>query len=76
MFRQRTHVSHNTFKFLCKRLGSHLQRKNTHMREKILVESRIPMSLQRVGTRNTLCTLGEVYGVAESTISKIIRIFL
>ena len=46
------------------------------MREKISVESRIAMSLQRLGTGNTLCTVGEVYRVAESTISKIVRIFV
>ena len=33
------------------------------------------MSLQRPRTKNTLCTVGEVYGVAKSTILKIIRNF-
>ena len=75
MFKQRTRVCHNTFKFLCERLGPYLQKKNTRMRETISVESRIAMSLQRLGTGNTLCTVGEVYGVAESTISEIVRIF-
>ena len=72
MFKQRTRVCHNTFKFLCEKLGPYLQRKNTQMRETISVESRIAMSLQRLGTGNTLCTVGEVYGVAESTISEIV----
>ena len=45
------------------------------MRETISVESRIAMSLQRLRTENTLCTVGEVYGVAESTITNIVRIF-
>ena len=45
------------------------------MRGTISVESRIAMSLQRLGTGNTLCTVDEVYGVAESLISKIVRIF-
>jgi hypothetical protein len=45
------------------------------MRETISVESRIAMSLQRLGTGNILCTIGEIYGVAESTISEIVRIF-
>ena len=45
------------------------------MRETISVESRIVMSLQRLGTGNTLCIVKEVYGVVESTISKIVRNF-
>ena len=38
------------------------------MRKTISVESRVAMSLQRLGTGNTLCIVGEVYGVAVSTI--------
>ena len=30
------------------------------------------MSLQRFGIGNTLCIVGHVYGVAESTISEVI----
>ena len=45
------------------------------MREIISVESRIAMLLQRLGTGNTLYIVCEVYGVAESTISEIVRIF-
>jgi hypothetical protein len=33
------------------------------------------MSLQRLGTVNTLCIVGKVYMVVESTISKIVRSF-
>ena len=61
MFNQRASVCYNTFKFICKRLGSYLQRKNTQMRETNSVESRIATSLQRLGIVNTLCTVGEVY---------------
>ena len=45
------------------------------MRETISFESRIAMSLQRLGTKNTLCIVGKVYGVAESTILEIFTIF-
>ena len=75
MFKQRTCVCHNTFKFIWERLGPYLQKKNTHMRETISVESRIAMSLQRLGTGNTLYTVGEVYGMAENIILEVIRIF-
>lgn len=33
IFKQRTHVWHNTFKFLCERLHLYLHGKNTHMKE-------------------------------------------
>ena len=72
MFKQRTRVCHNTFKFFYEMLGTmYLQRKNTHMRDTISIENRIAMSLQRLGTINTLYTIEEVYGVADSTISEI-----
>ena len=55
MYKQKTRVCHDTFKFLGERLGPYLQRKNTQLGETILVESRVAMSLQRLGTGNTLC---------------------
>ena len=63
-FKQRTRVSHNTFKFLCARLGPYLQRKNTSMREAISSESKVAISLQMLGTRRCV-PLEDVYGVAE-----------
>jgi hypothetical protein len=45
------------------------------MRETISVESRIAMSLQRLETGNTLCIVRKVFGVAENTISEIVRNF-
>jgi hypothetical protein len=33
------------------------------------------MSLQRLGTRNTLCSVGEVYGVAENIYLKNNEVF-
>ena len=35
------------------------------MRETISVENMVAISLQRLGIGNTLCTVGEVFGVAE-----------
>ena len=67
MFKQRTCVCHNTFKFLYEILGPYLQMKITHMIETILVKNRVAISLQRLGIGNTLCIV-EGYGVAESTI--------
>ena len=75
MFKQITRVCHNTFKFLCERLGPYLQRKTTRMRETIAVDNKVAMSLQRLRTINTLYTIGVIYGVAESIISKIVQFF-
>jgi hypothetical protein len=44
------------------------------MREIISVESRVAMSLQRLGTGNTLYTIRDVYEVVGSTILEIVRI--
>ena len=65
MFKQRTHVCRSAFKFFCVILGLYLQMKNTHMRKTISVESKIVMSLQRLRTENTLCTVGGLYRVVE-----------
>ena len=73
MFKQKVCICYNTFKFLCEKLGLYLQRKNTHKRNTISIERRIAMSLQRIGTGNTLCTIGLVYGVVESIILGIIE---
>ena len=55
-------------------VGSYLLTRNTHMKETHM--SRVAMSLQRLGIENTLCTIGEVYGVVECQISKILSNFV
>ena len=60
---QKTCVSHNIFRFLCERLGSYLERKNTCMKEAI------SKSLQRFRIENVQCTVGEIYRVVENIIS-------
>ena len=69
MFKQRFCVCHNTLWFFCEKFGPYMQRKNTHTRETISIESRVVMSLQRLETRYTFCIIREVYGVDESIIS-------
>jgi hypothetical protein len=75
MFKQRTRVSHGTFRFLCEKLDPFLKKKDTHMRAAIFVETRIAVSLCRLGTGNGLLLVGEVYGIAECTASCIVREF-
>jgi hypothetical protein len=43
--------------FLCENLGPCLQRQHTHLKEPILVESRVALSLQRLENGNTLCII-------------------
>lgn len=45
------------------------------MRRPISVQERVAISLARLGTLGGLSVVGEVYGVPECTISKIIREF-
>jgi hypothetical protein len=75
MFKERTHVSHANFMFLCKKLGPFLKKEQTHFRRPISVEERVAMSLARLGTGDGLRMVGEVYGVAEYTISGIVKEF-
>jgi hypothetical protein len=75
MFKERTRVSHATFRFLCEKLGPFLKKQHTHLRKPISVEARVAMSLARLGTGDGLRMVGEVYGVAECTISGIVREF-
>jgi hypothetical protein len=75
MFKQRTRVSHGTFRFLCEKLDLFLKKKDTRMRAAISVETRIAVSLCRLGTGNRLLLVGEVYGIAQCTTSCIVREF-
>lgn len=75
MFKQRTRVCHGTFRFLCEKLGPFLGKKSTPMRAAISVETRIAVSLCRLGTGNGLLLVGEVFGIANSTASCIVREF-
>ena len=52
-----------------------MQMKITCMKDEISIESRVVMSLQRLEIENTLCTIREVYGMAEIAISKIMSFF-
>ena len=45
------------------------------MRVTISIENKVAMSLQRLGTGNILCTIGEVCGVVEGISLEILRKF-
>jgi hypothetical protein len=75
MFRERTRVSHATFQYLCEELGPFLRKQDTNYRNSITVERRVAMSLVRLGSGNGLQIVGDLFGVAKSTVSKIVRDF-
>ena len=75
MFRERTRVSHGTFKYLCEELGPLLKKNDTNYRNCITVERRVAMSLMRLGSGNGLQIVGDLFGVAKSTVSVIVEDF-
>jgi hypothetical protein len=75
MFKKRTCISHATFRFSCEKLGPFLKKQQTRFRRPISIEERVAMSLARLGTGDGLRMVGEVYGVAECTISGIVKEF-
>ena len=74
-FKVRTRVQFATFRFLCEKLGPFLQKQDTPFRNSISVETRIAISLTRLGSGNGQLLIGDLYGVAECTVSKIVREF-
>ena len=74
-FKVRTRVKFATFRFLCEKLGPFLQKQDTPFRNSISVETRIAVSLTRLGSGNGQLLIGDLYGVAECTVSKIVREF-
>ena len=74
-FRKRTRVKYNTFKFLCDRLDPYLKKEDNHFRIIVPVQESVAMSLHRLGTGDGLQSIGNLYGVYKSTLSKIVREF-
>ena len=47
-------------------------KKNTHLRDSILVECRVVIILYRLGSGNTLIMIADLFGLGESTTSIIV----
>ena len=62
-----------TFRFLCERLGPYLKKEDTCFRVTVPVQERIAMSLHRLGSGDGLQSIGDLYGVHKSTLSKIVK---
>ncbi len=72
-FRKRLRVSISTFNYLCTLLGPVLKKDDTHLRQSIPVECRVAVTLSRLATGHTLMMIGDLFGIGESTTSKIVR---
>ena len=73
MFRDRLRVNKESFFFLCQFLEPHIKKKNTQMTKSIDVQTRVAVTLSRLATGNTLSMIGDLYGIAQSTTSIIVR---
>jgi hypothetical protein len=75
LFRQHTRLHRSTFHYLCSIVAPSLVREDTHLRESILLEIRVAISLSRLSIGNILQMYGEVYGISRSSASIIVREF-
>jgi hypothetical protein len=75
MFKKRIRVSHNTFQYFCEKLGPCLRKQHTSIRNPILLEDRVAMSLIWLGSGNGLQLVGDLFGVTKGTISVIVKKF-
>ena len=72
-FRKQMRVGPKTFKYLCTLLSPVLKKNDTRMRDGILVEKRIVITLSRLATRNSLIMIADSYVIGVSTTSTIVR---
>ena len=75
MFKEKAKVSHATFQYLYEELCLFLMKKDTRFRSVVSVERRVAISLVRLGSGNGLQIIGDLFGVAECTVSQIVREF-
>ena len=58
---------------MCNLLGPVLEKKNTHLRDSILVECRVAIILYLLGSSNTLIMIADLFKLGESKTSIIVR---
>jgi hypothetical protein len=66
-------LSSITFKYLCQLLVVAINKTNTNMKACIPMETRVVITLSRLGSGNTLLTYSEIYGVAIGITFIIVR---
>lgn len=60
-----------TFNYLCEEVGSlFMKKRNICFRIIVPVQERVAMSLYRLGSDDELQSIGDLYGVHNSTLSK------
>ena len=63
VFQKQCWVNLSTFKYLCNLLGSVLEKKNTHLRDSILVECRVAIIYYCLGSGNVLIMIADLFGL-------------
>jgi hypothetical protein len=75
MFRQHIRLLLETFEYLCGVLAPSLSPLHKCVRSSILLRDQVAISLNRLSSGNSLHGCGELYGIAQSTVSIIVKEF-
>ena len=73
MIKERVRLNYETFKYVCQVVRPMLEKSSTRMELGIDVETQVDITLSRLSTGNTLRMCGEMYDLAKSTSSVIVR---
>ena len=73
VFPKQCQVNLSTFKYLCNLLGPVLGKRNTHLRDSILVKYRVAIILYHLRSGNTLIMIADLFELEESTTLKILK---
>ena len=66
-------MNRETFVYICGQLRSRIQRVNTRMRQAISVEKRLAVTLWCLATPAEYRTIGHLFGIARSTVCRIVH---
>ena len=73
MFRDQIKINKETFSLLCEILGPSIKKFDTPMTPNVDIATKVVVTLARLATGNKLSMIGDLYGIAQSTASVIIR---
>lgn len=65
-------MSRETFVILCDELRPHLERQRTQFREPVSVETRVAVTIWRLGTNVEYRTIAALFGLGRSTVGEIV----
>ena len=66
-------MSYSTLTYICHELAPHISKQPTTMREPIALERRVAVTIWRLGTNVEYRTLGEFFGLGDSTVGKTVH---